>query len=70
MTAGRAVLLRPARSRARVHQSAGKRTLIVGAGEVGTLLERRLHEMPELGLIPVGFVDPDPVPPPDAARAR
>jgi len=35
-------------------------TLIVGAGEVGALIARRLKARPELGLRPVGFLDADP----------
>jgi exopolysaccharide biosynthesis polyprenyl glycosylphosphotransferase len=34
--------------------------LIVGAGHVGQLVARRLLERPELGLAPVGFLDPSP----------
>lgn len=36
--------------------------LIVGAGQVGTQIERRLSEQPELGLRVVGYVDADPAP--------
>jgi exopolysaccharide biosynthesis polyprenyl glycosylphosphotransferase len=39
----------------------GRPTLIIGAGEVGTRLERNLRRNRDLGLIPVGFVDADPV---------
>jgi exopolysaccharide biosynthesis polyprenyl glycosylphosphotransferase len=39
----------------------GRPALIIGAGEVGARLERHLREIPGLGLIPVGFVDADPV---------
>ncbi len=39
----------------------GRPTLIVGAGEVGARLEQHLRRFPNLGLIPVGFVDADPV---------
>jgi exopolysaccharide biosynthesis polyprenyl glycosylphosphotransferase len=41
-------------------RAAGLNTLIVGAGEVGRLVARRLRERPELGLSPIGFVDEDP----------
>jgi exopolysaccharide biosynthesis polyprenyl glycosylphosphotransferase len=61
VTAGRGAL-HVVRLRARRRRRSGKRTLIVGAGEVGALLDRRLHQLPELGLMPVGFVDPDPSP--------
>lgn len=37
-------------------------TLIVGAGEVGRRVARRLLDRPELGLRPVGFLDKDPRP--------
>ncbi len=37
-------------------------TLVVGAGQVATQIERRLAEQPELGLRVVGFIDADPVP--------
>ena len=38
----------------------GKRTLIVGTGDIAMLLGRRLRGLPDLGLVPVGFVEPDP----------
>lgn len=38
----------------------GLNTLIVGSGEIGNTLARRLYERPELGLRPVGFLDHDP----------
>jgi exopolysaccharide biosynthesis polyprenyl glycosylphosphotransferase len=37
-------------------------TLIVGAGVVGRQLERRMRQHPELGFVPVGFLDDDPAP--------
>src|SRR3954453_18101877 len=46
--------------RLRVTGAAARRTLIVGAGEVGARIGRRLHETPAYGLRPVGFVDADP----------
>jgi exopolysaccharide biosynthesis polyprenyl glycosylphosphotransferase len=39
----------------------GARTLILGAGQVGHLVARRLLAHPELGLRPIGFVDADPL---------
>jgi exopolysaccharide biosynthesis polyprenyl glycosylphosphotransferase len=57
--AGRAVL-HVLRMRARRRHRVGKRTLIVGTGDVAMLLERRLRQLPDLGLVPVGFVEPDP----------
>jgi len=40
----------------------GRRTLIVGAGHVGQLVARRLAKLPHAGLVPVGFLDKDPLP--------
>jgi exopolysaccharide biosynthesis polyprenyl glycosylphosphotransferase len=37
-----------------------QRVLIVGAGEVGHRVARRLLAQPELGLVPVGFLDKEP----------
>jgi exopolysaccharide biosynthesis polyprenyl glycosylphosphotransferase len=45
---------------ARVQRLVGKPTLIVGAGRIGSQVERRLDEQPELGLRPVGYVDAHP----------
>jgi exopolysaccharide biosynthesis polyprenyl glycosylphosphotransferase len=42
-------------------EGTGKRTLIIGAGNVGRLVARRLHEHPEIGLRPVGFLDKEPL---------
>ncbi len=61
LTAGRAVLWL-ARRHARRRGRSGKRTIIVGAGEIGTQLAERLIDAPELGLIPIGFVDGNPLP--------
>jgi len=61
VTAARLVLAVNQR-RARVTRSVGKPTLIVGAGQVGAQVERRLNEQPELGLRPVGYVDANPAP--------
>jgi exopolysaccharide biosynthesis polyprenyl glycosylphosphotransferase len=36
--------------------------LIVGAGRVGAHVERRLLQRPELGLVPAGYLDADPMP--------
>jgi exopolysaccharide biosynthesis polyprenyl glycosylphosphotransferase len=36
-------------------------TLVVGAGQVGRLTARRLLEHPEFGLLPVGFLDKEPL---------
>lgn len=37
-----------------------QRVLIMGAGDVGATVLRMIHNYPELGLDPVGFVDDDP----------
>ena len=39
----------------------GTPTIIIGAGQVGHLLARRLLDRPQMGLRPVGFVDDDPL---------
>ena len=36
-------------------------TLILGAGKIGNLTARRLLSRPDLGLLPVGFLDDDPL---------
>jgi exopolysaccharide biosynthesis polyprenyl glycosylphosphotransferase len=59
---GARTVLALARRRARINGLTGTPTLIVGAGHVGSKIESRLTTLPELGLVPVGFVDPDPVP--------
>ena len=60
--AGR-LLLGWAQRRARASRLVGRPVLIVGAGRVGAHVERRLLAQPELGLIPVGYLDGDPPPP-------
>jgi exopolysaccharide biosynthesis polyprenyl glycosylphosphotransferase len=47
--------------RLRRRGAAARPTLVVGAGQVGHLVVRRLHERPELGLRPVAFFDHDPL---------
>jgi exopolysaccharide biosynthesis polyprenyl glycosylphosphotransferase len=47
--------------RARRKGEAGQRTLIVGAGNVGRLVAKRLLARPEVGLAPVGFLDKEPL---------
>jgi exopolysaccharide biosynthesis polyprenyl glycosylphosphotransferase len=56
LIAGRTI----ARTRARRRPGYLENTLIVGAGDVGQLLARKLAHHPELGLRLVGFVDDDP----------
>ncbi len=38
-----------------------KRTLIIGAGDAGALVVRELQKNPDLNLVPVGFLDDNPV---------
>ena len=40
--------------------AAGKRVLVVGAGEAGTLVVREMQRNPQLGMLPAGFLDDDP----------
>ena len=47
--------------RARRRGDAGQRSLIVGAGNVGRVVAKRLAEHPEIGLRPVGFLDKEPL---------
>jgi FlaA1/EpsC-like NDP-sugar epimerase len=48
-----------AAGRARPRQVERRRVLVVGAGEAGALVVRELERNPQLGLIPVGFLDDD-----------
>ena len=57
-----------ARRRARKRRACGRRTLIIGAGDVGAGLERHLEELPQLGMIPVGYVDDSPPSPEELDR--
>jgi exopolysaccharide biosynthesis polyprenyl glycosylphosphotransferase len=52
---GRAVIA----MRSRVHT--GSATVIIGAGQVGHLVARRLLDRPQMGLRPVGFIDANPL---------
>jgi exopolysaccharide biosynthesis polyprenyl glycosylphosphotransferase len=58
--AGRAALTLRER-RARRLGVSGSRTLIVGAGQVGRRLAKRLADTPEFGLRPIGFLDKEPL---------
>jgi exopolysaccharide biosynthesis polyprenyl glycosylphosphotransferase len=58
--AGGRVLLSWAQRRARSTRLIAKPTLIVGAGHIGAHVEKRLMNQPELGLLPVGYLDADP----------
>jgi exopolysaccharide biosynthesis polyprenyl glycosylphosphotransferase len=59
---GGRILLSVIMNRARTAGIAARPTLIVGAGEVGADMERRLRAQPDLGLRVVGYVDGDPPP--------
>ena len=58
--AGSHYVLNVTQRRARIERSIAVPTLIFGAGRIGAQVERRLDEKPELGLRPVGYVDPYP----------
>jgi lipopolysaccharide/colanic/teichoic acid biosynthesis glycosyltransferase len=60
LTAGR-IALDWAQLKARRLREDARPTLVVGAGRIGSLTARRLLELPELGLEPVGFVDKEPL---------
>ena len=61
VAAGR-VFLGLTQRRARANRLTGSGTLIVGAGRIGALVERRLRTHPELGLVTLGYLDADPAP--------
>jgi FlaA1/EpsC-like NDP-sugar epimerase len=46
--------------RRRVEHDEPTRVLVVGAGEAGSMVARDIRRSPELGLVPIGFVDDDP----------
>ena len=48
-------------SRALSRGEPGQRTLIVGAGHVGRLVARRLRQSERFGLMPIGFIDKEPL---------
>lgn len=54
-----AILVRLQRH-AHMNHLIGRPTLIVGAGDVGSRVARRLAHNPEYGLRPIGFLDADP----------
>jgi exopolysaccharide biosynthesis polyprenyl glycosylphosphotransferase len=60
--AGGRALLVVTRRRLRAAETIGRPALIVGAGQIGARVERRLEGQPELGLRPVGYLDADPPP--------
>jgi len=55
------VLVLSAGRRARRHWGVGERTLVLGAGRVGTELATTMLEHPEFGLRPIGFLDGAPL---------
>ncbi|MDQ4098356.1 MAG: hypothetical protein M3144_10880, partial [Actinomycetota bacterium] len=55
--------------RAQYRRSGSLRTLIVGAGRVGSLVARRLLEQPRFGLWPIGFLEDHPPADADARLA-
>ena len=57
---GGRLVLGLAQRRARAEGVVGTTTLILGAGRIGALVERRLADQPELGLRAVGYVDAHP----------
>ena len=59
---GGRLLLGLTQREARRQRVVGKPTLIIGAGQIGAQVERRLEEQPELGLRAVGYLDADPAP--------
>jgi exopolysaccharide biosynthesis polyprenyl glycosylphosphotransferase len=61
VTGGRIALAYAQRS-ARRNRTIARNTLIVGAGRIGAQVERRLRTQPELGLLPIGYVDFVPAP--------
>jgi exopolysaccharide biosynthesis polyprenyl glycosylphosphotransferase len=58
--AGGRVVLHAAQRRAKASRLVARPTLIVGADPIGARVERRLQTQPELGLVPVGYLDADP----------
>lgn len=56
VTAGRAI----ARTACRHHISYVQNTIVVGAGDIGQIIARKLLQHPEYGINLVGFVDDDP----------
>jgi FlaA1/EpsC-like NDP-sugar epimerase len=49
------------REGSRATAGSSRRVLVIGAGEAGTMIVRELLRHPESGLIPVGFLDDEPV---------
>lgn len=49
------------RDRTRTAAGEGRRVLVVGAGNAGAMTVRELLRHPEAGMVPVGFLDDDPL---------
>ncbi len=56
--------------RATATRAGGRPTLIVGAGEVGHRIARRLDDDRSLGLTPIGFLDKEPLGSASTATSR
>ncbi len=56
------LVVRYTQSQARLRGVTEKRTLIIGAGRVALLMADKMLRNRRLGLKPVGFLDPDPMP--------
>ena len=67
LLAGRAAVLLGEARRRRLG-AGGRQTLVVGAGVVGRLTANRLLSDPALGLVPVAFLDDDPLDADDETR--
>jgi exopolysaccharide biosynthesis polyprenyl glycosylphosphotransferase len=63
LTGGARVALMMLQRQARAQGLIDRATLIVGAGQVGMRVARRLAVSPQYGLRPVGFLDADPLAP-------
>jgi exopolysaccharide biosynthesis polyprenyl glycosylphosphotransferase len=59
---GGRIVLTMLQRRARARGTVSRPALIVGAGAIGARLARRLEEVPGYGLLPIGFLDADPLP--------
>ncbi len=53
-------LLSETRPSGMVHPGIARNVLVIGAGDAGALVVRELQKNPQLGLLPIGFLDDDP----------
>jgi exopolysaccharide biosynthesis polyprenyl glycosylphosphotransferase len=67
---GGRIVLTMLQRRARARGAVSRPALIVGAGTIGARLARRLEEVPAYGLLPIGFLDADPLPNVEVADRR